>query len=250
VIDLTGKTALVTGAGVGIGRAVALALARAGADVALTFQTHSAAPVVEEIRKLEHRAYAFQLDVTKSGAVDQIVEEAANALGGHIDILVNNAGGLIATHPVATMEDSHWYRVMDVNLSSAFFCTRATLRYMGDGGRIICVSSQAARNGGAPGSIAYATAKAGLLGFVRGLAKELGGRRITVNGIAPGLILETPFHETFTPEERQQATIALTPLKRAGRPDDCAGAVLYLVSDLASFATGTVIDLNGGTYFT
>jgi 3-oxoacyl-[acyl-carrier protein] reductase len=250
VIDLTGKTALVTGGGVGIGRAIALALAKAGANMALTFQTHDATPVVDAIRKGGQEAYAFQLDATNRVDVDRIVDEAANALGGRIDILVNNAGGLVATQEVATMEDSHWYRVLDLNLSSAFFCTRAALRYMDDGGRIVCVSSQAARNGGAPGSIAYATAKAGILGFVRGLAKELGGRRITVNGIAPGLILETPFHATFTPEERQQATIAATPLKRPGHPDDCAGAVLYLVSDLARFATGTVIDLNGGTYFT
>jgi 3-oxoacyl-[acyl-carrier protein] reductase len=177
------------------------------------------------------------------------VEIASEELGGHIDILVNNAGGLIAVKEVALMEDSHWHRVLEVNLSSAFYCCRAVSQHMPDGGRIVCVSSQAARNGGAPGSIAYATAKAGLLGFVRGLAKEVGPRGITVNGIAPGLILDTPFHATFTPEERQRATIAATPLRRPGSPDDCAGAVLWLVSDLAGFATGTVIDLNGGTYF-
>ena len=249
MIDLNGKTALVTGAGVGIGRAIAIALARAGADVALTFQSHDAGPVVKEIRAAGRQAYAYQLDATRRPDVDGIVDNAAQALGGRIDILVNNAGGLIAKYEIAVMEDDHWHRVLDVNLTSAFFCTRAVLRYMPDNGRIVCVSSQAARNGGAPGSIAYATAKAGLLGFVRGLAKELGARGITVNGIAPGLILDTPFHAAFTPADKQKATIAATPLKRAGYPEDCAGAVLYLVSDLASFATGTVIDLNGGTYF-
>jgi 3-oxoacyl-[acyl-carrier protein] reductase len=249
-IDLTGKTALVTGGGVGIGKAIALALGKAGADVGVTFQTHGAGEVADDIRTEGRLAEAFQLDATKREDVDRTFEAAAAALGGHVDILVNNAGGLIGTYELVAIDDAHWQQVLDVNLTSTFYCTRAALRFMPDGGRIVCVSSQAARNGGAPGSIAYATAKAGLLGFVRGLAKELGGRGITVNGIAPGLILETPFHATFTPEERQKATIAATPLKRAGSPVDCAGAVLYLVSGLSSFQTGTVIDLNGGTYFT
>jgi 3-oxoacyl-[acyl-carrier protein] reductase len=249
LIDLHGKTALVTGAGTGIGQAIALALARAGADVAITFQTHDGGPVADAISKAGRRSAAFKVDVTDSADVNRAVDAASKELGGHIDILVNNAGGLIAAQEVASMDDSHWHRVLDVNLSSAFYCSRAVAPHMPDGGRIVCVSSQAARNGGAPGSIAYATAKAGLLGFVRGLAKEVGPRGITVNGIAPGLILDTPFHATFTPEERQKATIAATPLRRAGHPDDCAGAVLWLVSDLAGFATGTVIDLNGGTYF-
>jgi 3-oxoacyl-[acyl-carrier protein] reductase len=120
---------------------------------------------------------------------------------------------------------------------------------MGQGGRIVCISSLAARNGGAPGSVAYATAKAGLHGFIRALAKEVGGVGITVNAVAPGLILDTPLHATFTSEERQKAIIAATPLNRAGKPADCAGAVLYLVSELGGFSTGAVVDLNGGTYF-
>lgn len=249
-IDLTGRTALVTGGAVGIGRAVALALAEAGADVALTYQSHDGEQVAESIRELGRRGLASQLDAADSADVDRVVDQAAERLGGRIDILVNNAGGLIAAREVATMDDPHWHRVIDVNLSSAFFCSRAVLRHMGDGGRIVSIASLAGRNGGAPGSVAYATAKAGLFGLTRGLAKELGPSGITVNAIAPGLILDTPFHATFTSEERQQATIAATPLRRAGQPADCAGAVLYLVSELSSFVTGAVIDLNGGTYFT
>jgi 3-oxoacyl-[acyl-carrier protein] reductase len=248
-IDLHGRTALVTGGAVGIGRAIAITLAQAGADVAVTYQSHDGEAIRASIRQMGRRAEAFRLDAANSTDVDRIVEQAADALSGRIDILINNAGGLIATREVTEMDDEHWRRVIDVNLSSAFFCSRAVLPHMTDGGRIVCVSSLAARNGGAPGSVAYATAKAGLFGFVRGLAKEVGPLGITVNAIAPGLILDTPFHATFTPEERQQATIAATPLRRAGYPDDCAGAVLYLVSDLAGFATGAVIDLNGGTYF-
>jgi 3-oxoacyl-[acyl-carrier protein] reductase len=139
--------------------------------------------------------------------------------------------------------------VIDVNLFSAFACSRAVLQTMPEGGRIINISSVAGRNGGGRGAVAYAAAKAGMHGLTRGLAKEVGPRGITVNAVAPGLILDTPFHEEFTPPEEQQATIDGTPVRRAGFPADCAGAVLYLASDLGAFCTGSVIDLNGGTYF-
>jgi 3-oxoacyl-[acyl-carrier protein] reductase len=140
--------------------------------------------------------------------------------------------------------------VIDVNLSSTLYCTRAALPYMHRGwGRIVNMSSLAARNGGGPGAAAYAAAKAGLLGLTRGLAKELAARGITVNAAAPGLILETPFHETFNTEEGRQATIATIPLGRGGVPNDVAGAVLFLVSDLADFITGEVTEINGGAWF-
>jgi 3-oxoacyl-[acyl-carrier protein] reductase len=177
-----------------------------------------------------------------------VFAEATSALGGRVDILVNNVGGLVAKIGVAEMDDEYWHHVLDLNLSSVFYCTRAALRTMGEGGRIVSISSLAARNGGR-GSVAYATAKAGIHGFTRGVAKELGGSGITVNAVAPGMILGTPFHATFTPEETQQVGIAASPLQRAGVPADCAGAVLYLVSPLASFLTGAVIDVNGGVYF-
>lgn len=248
-IDLTGKTALVTGGAIGIGRGIALALARAGADVALTYRDHDGPAVATQITGLGRRATAFPLDATDSAAVTEVVDAAAREFGGHLDICVNNAGGLIGRVPLADMSDEHWHRVLDVNLTSAFSCVRSALPYMGDGGRIVNISSLAARNGGGEGSGAYAAAKAGMHGLTRALAKELGPRGISVNAIAPGLILDTPFHETFTPPEGQQATIASTPLRRAGYPADVAGAVLYLASDLGGFNTGTVLDLNGGTNF-
>ncbi len=249
-LELSGKTAVVTGGNVGIGRAIALALAEAGADVAVTYLSHAGDDVVAEIKRLGRRAVSIPLDATDSSAVDRVMDELSVRFDGHVDILINNAGGLGGRVMIADMDDQHWHRVLDVNLSSAFYCTRAALRHMGASwGRIVNISSLAAHNGGGPGSTAYAAAKAALVTLTRGLAKELGERGITVNAVAPGLILDTPFHETFTPEESQRATIATTPLRRAGYPRDVAGAVLFLASDMASFITGEVLEVNGGSWF-
>jgi len=249
-INLTGKTALVTGGNTGLGRAIALALAGAGEDVALTYFSHPGEETVAAIRALGRKSLALRLDATDSAEVNRVMPEVAAALDGHIDILVNNAGHMVGRVPIAEMSDAHWHKVIDVNLSSAFYCCRAVLPYMQTGwGRIVNMSSLAGRNGGGIGAVAYAAAKAGLLGFTRGLAKEVAPRGITVNAVAPGLILETPFHDTFNTEEGKRATIATIPLRRGGVPDDVAGAVLFLVSDLASFITGEVTEINGGVWF-
>lgn len=249
-IDLTGKTALVTGGNTGIGQAIALALAQAGADVAVTYFSNPGEQTVAAIRALGRKSLVLRLDATDSVEVNQVVPELARALDGHIDILVNNAGYMVGRMPVAEMSDEHWHKVINVNLSSAFYCTRAVLPYMRtDWGRIVNMSSLAGRNGGGPGAVVYAAAKAGLLGLTRGLAKELAPRGITVNAVAPGLILETPFHDTFNTKEGRQAAIATIPLKRGGVPNDVAGAVLFLVSDLAGFITGEVTEINGGAWF-
>jgi 3-oxoacyl-[acyl-carrier protein] reductase len=248
-IDLTNKTALVTGGNTGIGRAIALALAQAGADVALTYFSNPGEQTVNAIRALGHKSLVLRMDATDSADVNQVVPELAKALDGHIDILVNNAGYMVGRVTVAEMSDEHWHQVINVNLNSAFYCTRVALPYMRTGwGRVVNISSLAGRNGGGPGAVAYAAAKAGLLGLTRGLAKELAPRGITVNAVAPGLILETPFHETFNTEEGRQAAIAAIPLKRGGVPDDVTGAVLFLVSDLASFITGEITEINGGAW--
>lgn len=249
-IDLTGKSALVTGGNIGIGREIALELAEAGADVAVTYLTHSGDEVIARIKKMGRQGLALSLDATDSVQVKQRVAEAAQALGGKLDILVNNAGGLISRTATGEMSDEHWHKVINLNLSSAFYCSRAVLEYMNSGwGRIINISSLAGQNGGGVGSVAYATSKAGMIGLTRGLAKELAPRGITVNAVAPGLILDTPFHETFTPPAAQKAAIEGIALKRPGYPSDVAGAVLYLVSDLAAFVTGDTISINGGAWF-
>ncbi len=250
-IDLSGKHALVTGGAVGIGAGIVQALADCGAAVAFTYYSHreAAQELVDRIRSCGGRAYAYHLDATQRAQVDQVVAQAAQDLDGHIDILVNNAGHLVGRALIAEMSDEHWHRVMDVNVSSAFYCTRAVLPHMPDGGRIVNMSSLAARNGGGNGAVAYATAKAAILGFTRGLAKELAPRNITVNALAPGFIVDTPFHETFTGKEKYDSIVANIPLKRAGRPKDVAGAVLYFVSELGSWVTGQVAEINGGVWF-
>lgn len=250
-IQLAGRTALVTGGGSGIGAAICLALAQCGVDVALTYfsQPDAAEQTAQAVREVGAQAHTFALDATDAAQVRRVVSAAAQALGGHIDILVNNAGHLVARVPFAQMSDEHWRQVMAVNLDSAFYVTRAVLPFMQGWGRIINMSSLAGRNGGGAGASAYATAKAGLLGLTRALAKEMGLQGITVNALAPGLILDTAFHATFTPPEAIQATIASLPVGFGGVPDDVAGAVVYLVSDLARFVTGEVVEINGGAWF-
>lgn len=250
-IDLTGKTAFITGGNIGIGAGIARALADCGAEVAITYFSHqdAAEETAAQIQAKGGKAHIFQLDATNSEEVNRVVAEAAKAMGGRIDILVNNAGHLIGRSIVSEMTDEHWRKVIDVNLSSTFYVTRAALPFMPDGGRIVNMSSLAARNGGGNGAVAYAAAKAGILGFTRGLGKELAPRNITVNALAPGFIVDTPFHETFTGREKYDAIISSIPLKRAGLPADVAGAVLYFVSDLGAWVTGQVAEINGGAWF-
>ena len=250
-INLKGKAALVTGGNVGIGAGIAKALAECGATVAITYFSHEAEAraTLQAIEAIGAQATSLRLDATDSAQAAQVVEQAAGFLRGRIDILINNAGHLVDRVAIADMPDEHWRQVIDVNLSSAFYCTRAALPYMSAGGRIVNMSSLAGRNGGGNGTAAYAAAKAGVIGLTRGLAKELAPRQITVNALAPGFIAETPFHETFTGKENYAGMISGIPLGRAGLPDDVAGATLYFVSDLGKWVTGQVAEINGGAWF-
>jgi len=251
-INLTGKTAFVTGGNIGIGRAVAISLARCGADVALTYFSHQqeGEATVKTIQEIGQKAFAFRLDATNGEQVREVVGQVAQALGGHIDILMNNAGHLVGRSPIVDMTDEHWFNTINVNLTSTFYCTRAVLPFMNTGwGRIVNMSSLAARNGGGNGATAYAASKGAIIAFTRGLCKEVADQGITVNAVAPGLILETPFHDTFNTEAGIQGAVNSTPLKRGGTPDDVAGAVLYVVSELGSFITGEILEINGGLYF-
>ena len=248
--NLSGKVAFVTGGAIGIGREIALQLARSGADVALSWYSHEqeGEAVVAEIEKLGRRAVGFKLDATRSTDVIAAVDRIAKELGG-LDFLVNNSGGLLARYDIGDMTDDHWHKVLAVNLDSAFYCSRAAIAHLRNNGRVINVASLAGHNGGGNGSTAYAASKAAMFAFTRGLAKELAPRGITVNALAPGLILDTPFHETFTPEESQKATIAGIPMGRAGYPPDVASAAQWLCSEGAGWITGEVVNINGGQYF-
>ena len=243
------RVAFVTGGALGIGRAIAVRLAADGVAVAIGYHSYPADEAVAEIGAQGGEAIGVALDVTDHRGVDDAVADVVARLGG-LDILVNNAGGLLARVAIAEMSDDHWHRVLDLNLASAFYCTRAATRHLGRGGRIVNVSSQAAENGGGSGASAYAAAKAGLIGFTRAAAKELGGRGITVNAVAPGFIADTPFHATFSSPESQRAMVAQAAVARAGEPADVAAVVAFLASPEAGYVTGTVTDINGGSYFT
>jgi len=239
-LQLTGRRVLVTGGGVGIGLGITQAFMDEGAQVCCTYLTHRPEGLPADRLR--------QVPATDETEVAAAVEWATGELGG-LDVLVNNVGGLVARTPITEMSLDLWQQVMDVNMTSTFLFSRAAARVLTDGGAIINVSSVAGHNGGGNGATAYATSKAAMFAFTRGLAKELAGRRITVNAVAPGLILDTPFHEIFTPPADQQAMVNTIPLGRAGYPADVAGSVLWLASPLASFVTGTVVDINGGAYF-
>lgn len=248
--DLTGRRALVTGAGQGIGAAVALALAEAGADVAVHHRrsAQGAADLVDRIHELGRRAITVAGDLTVTEQADRAVGEAAARLGG-LDVVVCNAGDLFGRCAVAEMSDEHYEAVLAVNLGTTFRTCRAALPHLRAAdrpGRIITMSSLAAETGGSTGAVMYAAAKAAIRGFTKGLAKEVGPDGITVNALAPGFIGETSFHRTFTPPAAQQQTIAAIPIGRPGVPADVAAAAVWLASDAAGFVTGTTIDIDGG----
>ncbi|MBH0116035.1 3-oxoacyl-ACP reductase FabG [Salinibacterium sp. NG253] len=251
-INLSGRRALVTGSGQGIGAAIALGLAQAGADVVVHYANSkdAAADVVAQIVALGRTSVAVQGDLTDSAQATSVVDAAAEALGG-LDIIVNNAGNLVGRHTIAEMSDEHWHQVMDVNATSGFFVTRAAIPYLtqSSAGRVIMMSSLASENGGGAGAVAYATAKSAIVGFTRGLAKELAPSNITVNALAPGFIGDTPFHNNFTPSSAQPGIIAGVPLGRAGTVEDVSGVTTFLASDLSSYVTGQVLDINGGLNF-
>ena len=247
--DLKGKTAIVSGGGRDIGKEVSLALARAGAAVCVNYASSESAAkaTVEEIEKAGGRAIACRADLTKSADAERLVAEVKKTFGP-IHILVNNTGGLIARKLIADMDEAYWDAVMDVNLKTMFLLTKAALPHMADGGAIVNVSSQAGRDGGGMGAVAYSTAKGGILTFTRGLAKELGPRRIRVNAVAPGMI-STTFHDRFTKPEVRQKVAGMTPLGREGKATEVATLILFLASDAAGYVNGANIDINGGMYF-
>lgn len=244
-IDLSGKVALVTGAGRGIGRATALALGSAGAKVAVNYNSSEAAAeeVVGAIASDGGEGRAVKADVSQSAEVDSMVNELVKEWG-RIDILVNNAG-ITRDNLLMRMSQQEWDAVMDTNLRSAYFCTRAVLRPMlrNRWGRIISLSSVVGLTGNL-GQANYAAAKAGLIGFTKSLAKEVAGRNITANAIAPGFI-QTDITAVLS-DEIKATMLKVIPAERYGEPEDVANAVLFLSSDLSSYITGQVLNVDGG----
>lgn len=250
MVDFAGKVALVTGGARDIGRAVSLALARHGASVAVNYfdNPQDASETVQFIMKAGGKASAIQADVTKQEDVRRLVDSTLNVFGPRIDVLIHVVGGLVARKKMEEMDEAFWDTVLDLNLKSAFLICKAALPHMSDGGSIVMFTSQAARDGGGPGAIAYATAKGGILTFTRGLAKELGPRKIRVNAVSPGMI-NTTFHDTFTKPEVRQKVAGMTPLGREGEAPEVANLVAFLASGAAPFVNGEAVEINGGIFF-
>jgi 3-oxoacyl-[acyl-carrier protein] reductase len=240
-----GKVAVVTGGSRGLGRGIALELGKRGAKVIVNYQTSvdAANEVVQLIRDGGSDALAVQSDVSRYDAAQGLIK-AAIEFGGRLDILVNNAG-TTRDMLLAMMPESDWDLVIATNLKSAYNCSKAALKPMmrQTYGRIVNIASVAGLAGN-PGQTNYSASKAGMIGFTKSLAKEVGRRNITVNAVAPGFV---PTDLTAAvPENLLAEAIKLTPLGRLGTVEDVARAVAFLVSDDASFITGQVLSVDGG----
>ncbi len=247
-LDLTGKTALITGASSGIGAATAKCFAELGAKVAIGYNRNAkgAKDVQTEIEAAGGRAAALEADMRQPAQIRQLVEQTVSALG-EIDILVNNAGSLVERLSFEKMTQERWDEVINLNLTSAMLATQAVAPGMTQrrSGNIINIVSIAGRNGGGPGAGAYATAKGGLITLTKALAKELAPHGVRVNGVSPGVI-DTPFHEVFSTPEMINNFVKTIPMGRVGTSEEVATVIAFLASNAAAYITGETIEVNGG----
>ena len=245
-MDLTGKSALITGAAQGIGRVIALELARHGADVVISDVNEAALQdAVAEIGQTGRRAVAVTGNVVAAADCDAMVKACIEAFG-KIDILVNNAG-ITRDTVLLRMKEEQWDQVIAVNVKGTFNCTKAAIRPMfrAKSGRIINISSVTGAMGN-PGQANYSASKAAVMGFTKSIAREYASSGITVNAVAPGFI-KTAMTDAI-PEKDRNAMIAMIPSQKLGLPEDVAALVCFLAGDQAGYITGQVIHINGGLY--
>ena len=241
--SLEGQTALVTGASRGIGKAIAILLAKEGAEVIINYSSslENANKVVSEINSFGGKAYPLQADISNENSVNELVKTVLEK-NNKIDVLVNNAG-ITKDGLLMRMKTDDWQKVLDLNLSGVFYCTRAVSRQMlkQRKGRIINITSVVGLMGN-PGQANYSAAKAGVVGLTQSAAKEFASRGITVNAVAPGFI-----STDMTKDLNSESILSAIPLGRFGKPEDVAGAVKFLAADpSASYITGQVIQVDGG----
>ncbi|MDG2492222.1 MAG: 3-oxoacyl-ACP reductase FabG [Flavobacteriaceae bacterium] len=248
---IVGKNVLITAGAQGIGASITKHFIDSGAQVAIHYFSSSdtAKKLKEYALSKGQKAEIISGDLTKEADANLLIEKTVEALGG-IDILINNTGSLVGRRMLNEIETDFWNHVMDINLTSMMFVSRAAAPILAknENSSIVNLSSLAGRKGGHPGSLAYSTSKGAVLTFTRALSTELGPEGVRVNAVAPGLILGTSFHNTHTTKESAAATTASIPIKRAGNAADVARAVLYLASEYDGFITGATLDINGGVY--
>jgi len=247
-LDMTGKVALVTGASSGIGAATATVLADLGAKVAIGYfnNERGATEVRDSIVAAGGTAITVRADVRRVDSAAPLIEEVTKGLGP-IDILVNNAGSLVKRQAIVELTEEIWDDIMDLNLKSAVFVSRAAMPGMiaRKKGTIINIVSIAGRNGGGPGAGPYSSSKGGLITFTKSVAKELAPHGIRVNAVSPGVI-DTPFHEQFSTPEMIAGFVKMIPLGRVGTSMECATVIAFLASDAAAYVVGETVEVNGG----